>query len=101
MPRRKIMMPKTNDLIDFSNTVAEDMKDQEFARELFLRERKEQGSNQKAMRNIIELMDLNWFVSAIGHPFTIDRVFSFLKGRDLDDDELATFLVFLGVDTLN
>ncbi len=94
-------MPKTGELINFWDIVAEDMKDQEFAREFFLSERKEQGSNQKAIRNTIELMNINWFVAAIGLPFTKERVFSFLKGRDLDDDELATFLVFLGVDTLN
>ncbi len=86
----------SSDLIPFANTVAKDMKDQEFAREFFLGERAEcRGSIQMALRSTVELMDLDWFASEVG--FSGERVVSFLEGDDLDDDELVDCLKLLGL----
>ena len=85
-----------SDLIPFANAVAEDMKDPEFAREIFLRERAERrGSIQMALRSTVELMDLDWVASEVG--VSVERIDSFLNGDDLDDDELASCLKVLGL----
>ena len=85
-----------SNLIPFADIVAEDMKDQEYAREFFLGERTEcGGSIQRALRSTVEMMDLDWFASEV--RFSGERVVSFLEGADLDDDELADCLKLLGL----